>query len=79
MLDIIRDTIESIKPVSPLRLQNAQSHLGSLTKTPDSLGLLEELAKKYSAIRDTDHPCINKKSVIVFAADHGVTQEGIST
>lgn len=78
MLDIIRDTIESIKPVSPLRLQSAQAHLDSLTKPPGSLGLLEELAKKYSAIRDTDHPCINKKSVIVFAADHGVTQEGIS-
>jgi nicotinate-nucleotide--dimethylbenzimidazole phosphoribosyltransferase len=78
MLDIIRDTIESIEPVSPLRLQSAQAHLDSLTKPPGSLGLLEELAKKYSAIRDTDHPCINKKSVIVFAADHGVTQEGIS-
>ena len=79
MLDIIRDTIESIKPVSPLRLQSAQAHLCPLTNTPGSLGLLEELTKKYSAIRDTDHPCINKKSVIVFAADHGVTQEGIST
>ncbi len=78
MLDIISDTIESIKPVSPLRLQSAQAHLDSLTKPPGSLGLLEELAKKYSAIRDTHHPCIKKKSVIVFAADHGVTQEGIS-
>ena len=76
MLDIIRDTIESIKPVSPLRLQSVQAHLCLLTKTP---GSLEELTKKYSAIRDTDQPCINKKSVIVFAADHGVTQEGIST
>ena len=78
MLQIICDTVESIKPVSPLRLKSAQAHLDSLTKPPGSLGLLEELAKKYSAIRDTDHPCINKKSVIVFAADHGVTEEGIS-
>ena len=78
MLDIIRDTLESIKPVSPLRLKNAQTHLDSLTKPPGSLGLLEELAKKYAAIRDTDRPTISKKSVIVFAADHGVTEEGIS-
>lgn len=78
MLDIIRDTLQSIKPVSPLRLKSAQDHLDSLTKPPGSLGLLEDLAKKYVAIRDTASPAINKKSVIIFAADHGVTEEGIS-
>ena len=78
MLDFIRNTLESIKPVSSLRLKSAQTHLDSLTKPPGSLGLLEDLAKKYVAIRDTDHPTINKKSIIVFAADHGVTAEGIS-
>ena len=78
MSDFIRDTLTSIKPVSSSRLKTAQDHLDSLTKPPGSLGLLEELAKKYAAIRNTDHPRINKKSVIVFAADHGVTQEGIS-
>ena len=35
------------------------------------------MAKKYTAIRDTDHPSVNRNSVIVFAADHGVTEEGI--
>jgi len=78
MLDFIRSTLESIKPVSSLRLKTAQTHLDSLTKPPGSLGLLEELAKKYVAIRDTEHPAINKKSIVVFAADHGVTEEGIS-
>jgi nicotinate-nucleotide--dimethylbenzimidazole phosphoribosyltransferase len=78
MLDIIQDTLKSIQPVSPIRLKGAQAHLDSLTKPPGSLGLLEDLAKKYAAIRDTDHPSINKKSVIIFAADHGVTEEGIS-
>lgn len=78
MLEIIRNTVASINPVSPLRLKSAQAHLDSLTKPPGSLGLLEELAKKYTAIRDTDHPHISKKSVIIFAADHGVTEEGVS-
>jgi nicotinate-nucleotide--dimethylbenzimidazole phosphoribosyltransferase len=78
MLDFIQDTLRSIKPVEPLRLKTAQAHLDCLTKPPGSLGLLEELAKKYASIRDTDHPSINRKSVIVFAADHGVTEEGIS-
>jgi len=78
MLDLIRDTLETIKPISTLRLKTAQAHLDSLTKPPGSLGLLEDLAKKYTAIRDTDHPKINNKYVVVFAADHGVTEEGIS-
>ena len=78
MLDLIRDTLDSIKPIPLLRFETAQAHLDSLTKPPGSLGLLEDLAKKYAAIRDTDHPSINRKSVIVFVADHGVTEEGIS-
>ncbi len=78
MLEIIRDTLESIKSVPPLRLKSAQAHLDSLTKPPGSLGLLEDLAKKYAAIRDTDHLSIDRKLVIIFAADHGVTEEGIS-
>lgn len=78
MLDLIRNTLEAIKPVSPLRLESAQAHLDSLTKPPGSLGLLEVLAKRFTALRKTDRPSIENKSVIVFAADHGVTEEGIS-
>ena len=77
MLDFIRDTLDSIKPIPLLRFETAQAHLDSLTKPPGSLGLLEDLAKKYAAIRDTDHPSVNRKSVIIFAADHGVTEGGI--
>ena len=47
MLDLIRDTLDSIKPIPLLRFETAQAHLDSLTKPPGSLGLLEDLAKKY--------------------------------
>ena len=73
MLDLIRDTLDAIKPIPLLRFETAQAHLDSLTKPPGSLGLLEDLAKKYTAIRDTDHPSVNRKSVVVFAADHAST------
>ena len=46
MLDLIRDTLDSIKPIPLLRFETAQAHLDSLTKPPGSLGLLEDLAKK---------------------------------
>ena len=75
---ILFETPDAIKPIPLLRFETAQAHLDSLTKPPGSLGLLEDLAKKYTAIRDTDHPSVNRKSVVVFAADHGVTEEGIS-
>jgi nicotinate-nucleotide--dimethylbenzimidazole phosphoribosyltransferase len=78
MLDIIRDTLRAIKPVPDHRLKAAQAHLDSLTKPPGSLGLLEDLAKKYISIRNSEHPGIKNKSVVIFAADHGVTEEGIS-
>ena len=78
MLDLIRNTLASITPVSQQRIQVAQAHLDNLTKPPGSLGLLEQLAIKYATIRETDRPSIKKKAVIIFAADHGVTVEGLS-
>jgi len=78
MLEIIPQTLEKIQPVSPGLLDKAQAHLDSLTKPPGSLGTLEELAKRYVAIQNNESPTLKKISTIVFAADHGVTAEGIS-
>jgi nicotinate-nucleotide--dimethylbenzimidazole phosphoribosyltransferase len=66
-----------LKPVQESDLQKAQSHLDILTKPPGSLGKLEELAKRYVAIRN-GNSTLNKKSIFVFAGDHGVTKEGVS-
>ncbi len=66
-----------LNPVLKSDLQKAQSHLDVLTKPPGSLGKLEELAKRYVAIR-SGNSTLNKKSIFVFSADHGVTKEGVS-
>ena len=47
MLDFIRDTLDSIKPIPLLRFEIAQAHLDSLTKPPGSLGLLEDLGRLF--------------------------------
>jgi nicotinate-nucleotide--dimethylbenzimidazole phosphoribosyltransferase len=78
MQAIITQTIEKIQPVSSSLLDKAQVHLDSLTKPPGSLGTLEELAKRYVAIQNSESPTLKKISTVVFAADHGVTAEGIS-
>ncbi|PIQ97052.1 MAG: nicotinate-nucleotide--dimethylbenzimidazole phosphoribosyltransferase [Nitrospinae bacterium CG11_big_fil_rev_8_21_14_0_20_56_8] len=74
----IRHTLDQISPVSGDALLRAQSHLDSLTKPPGSLGRLEEMAARYVALRGNLAELPKKKAIVVFAADHGVTQEGVS-
>ncbi|KMP12329.1 nicotinate-nucleotide--dimethylbenzimidazole phosphoribosyltransferase [Candidatus Nitromaritima sp. SCGC AAA799-C22] len=78
MPDYLKNLMESIEPVSGKELRRAQARLDSLTKPPGSLGRLEELARHYAAIKGTESPPLRGKSIFVFAADHGVTAEGVS-
>ena len=50
----------------------------SLTKPAGSLGRLEDIACQVAGIQRTETPRIEKKWVVVAAADHGVTDEGVS-
>ncbi len=65
-----------IKPLDKAWLARAQERLDSLTKPQGSLGRLEELAARYVAIRQELLPDLERKWVVVFAADHGVVAEG---
>jgi nicotinate-nucleotide--dimethylbenzimidazole phosphoribosyltransferase len=75
---IIRNTILSIRPGNDHYKGDALRHLDSLTKPLGSLGRLEEVAAQYVALREEKIPAITGKAVYVFAADHGITEEGIS-
>ncbi len=77
MIDV-RSIASEIQPLEAEWLQRAQNHLDQLTKPPGSLGKLEHLAKQLVAIRKEMTPRLEKKAVIVMAADHGVCDEGIS-
>jgi nicotinate-nucleotide--dimethylbenzimidazole phosphoribosyltransferase len=74
----IQKTLDQILPVSASDLDKAQRRLDSLTKPPGSLGRLEELARRYVAIKGVDAPSIPKKFVYIFAADHGIARAGVS-
>ena len=50
----------------------------SLTKPPGSLGRLESLVVEYALMQGTQMPRIDRKVLVLFCADHGVTAEGIS-
>ena len=64
-----------LPPDEPSRLL-ARARLDTLTKPLGSLGQLEDFAAQILAIREHSAPL--NKAVYVFAADHGVTAEGVS-
>ncbi len=78
MMTELSQIISQIEPLDPAWLETAQARLDSLTKPRGSLGRLEELAARYVAIRREEMPPLDKKRVVVFAADHGVVAEGVS-
>ena len=51
---------------------------GQLTKPPGALGQLEELAVRLAAMQGVERPTVDKASIAIFAADHGVAAEGVS-
>lgn len=55
-----------------------RKRLDSLTKPQGSLGRLEELALQVGLIRGTDTPAVGRKAMLLFCADHGVVEEGVS-
>ena len=73
-----RETIGRIQPTDARLLAQAQARLDRLTKPIGSLGQLEELAARYVMITGEMKPKVPRGAVFTFAADHGVTVEGVS-
>jgi nicotinate-nucleotide--dimethylbenzimidazole phosphoribosyltransferase len=67
-----------IKPVSPTWQTTARQHLDTLTKPLGSLGRLEDLATQLVTIYEGSFTLSLAKGVYIFAADHGITAEGVS-
>ncbi len=59
-------------------LAQARAHQDQLTKPPGSLGVLEEVAVQLCAMQGSLHPSLDNVAIRVFAADHGVVDEGVS-
>ncbi|MDH4250253.1 MAG: nicotinate-nucleotide--dimethylbenzimidazole phosphoribosyltransferase [Nitrospira sp.] len=74
----IQDLCRRIQPVDATLRGKAQARLDRLTKPLGSLGRLEELAASYVAITGELKPNVPRGVVFTFAADHGVTLEGVS-
>src|SRR5579872_5304632 len=72
-------TYDAIRPIGDAQLEaRIRARLDSLTKPPGSLGRLEDLVLQLGLIQSTESPHIAGKAMIVFCADHGVVEEGVS-
>ena len=58
--------------------ESTRKRLDNLTKPPGSLGRLEELAGRVVQITGKENPSTENKVIFTLAADHGVTDEGVS-
>ncbi|MDD5156259.1 MAG: nicotinate-nucleotide--dimethylbenzimidazole phosphoribosyltransferase [Candidatus Omnitrophica bacterium] len=74
----IKDTIVGIKGIDYKLMDKTQIRLDSLTKPQGSLGRLEDLAKQIAGITSKESPVLKHKVIFTLAADHGVTEEGVS-
>ncbi|MXR36379.1 nicotinate-nucleotide--dimethylbenzimidazole phosphoribosyltransferase [Craterilacuibacter sinensis] len=61
-----------------IALLAAQARQNRLTKPTGSLGMLEDIACRFAAWQQREIPQLPHAAITVFAADHGVTAEGVS-
>ncbi|GAV23349.1 nicotinate-nucleotide--dimethylbenzimidazole phosphoribosyltransferase [Carboxydothermus pertinax] len=75
---MLTEVLNQIGELYPEPMEKAQKHLDGLIKPPGSLGVLEEMAVKLAGITGELAPDLSKKTVVVMAGDHGVTEHTIS-
>jgi nicotinate-nucleotide--dimethylbenzimidazole phosphoribosyltransferase len=78
ILQKLKETIALIDGLDTQAQGRMEQHLNSLTKPLGSLGMLEALAIKIAGITGNPQPEIDPAMVLLMAADHGVTAEGVS-
>lgn len=72
------ETIKKIRPISDEWMKKARERLDDLTKPRGSLGMLEELAARFVAIKEEIPIKLPSKEIFVFVGDHDVVSEGVS-
>jgi nicotinate-nucleotide--dimethylbenzimidazole phosphoribosyltransferase len=75
---VLRSTIDAIRPASAHLLREATAAMADKVKPRGSLGVLEDVAVRIAALRGRIDLPAPTAAVVVCAADHGVTEEGVS-
>ncbi len=75
---LIARTAAAIAPPDADAAARATERQARLTKPPGSLGRLEALAARIAGITARERPRLERRLVVVAAADHGVARHGVS-
>lgn len=68
----------SLPKTDEILRENLQRKMDNKTKPLHSLGKLEDAAVRIGTIFGTENPEIKNPALLIFAADHGIAEEGIS-
>lgn len=71
--------VRAVAPLDRSAMTAAEAYHARLAKPPGSLGRLEEISIQLAGITGRVHNALNKKQLLVFAADNGVVAEGVSS
>ena len=71
--------VREVLPLDRSAMTAAGEYQARLAKPPGSLGRLEEISIQLAGITGRVHNALNKKQLLVFAADNGVVAEGVSS
>ena len=71
--------VHAVAPLDRGAMTAAEEYQARLAKPPGSLGRLEEISIQLAGITGRVHNALNKKQLLVFAADNGVVAEGVSS
>ena len=71
--------VREVLPLNRGAMTAAEEYQARLAKPPGSLGRLEEISIQLAGITGRVHNALNKKQLLVFAADNGVVAEGVSS
>lgn len=74
----LREVIGSVKGLNRAAMTAAEKRQAELAKPPGSLGKLEDISVQLAGITGKVKNRVDKRRIIVLAADNGVIEEGVS-
>ncbi len=77
-MSLVQHTLDRIRPLDEASMAAARARQDQLTKPLGALGRLEALSVQIAGITGALQPPLERKAVIVMAADHGVAAQGVS-